>query len=342
MKTNNDTDFNGLHAEEAGDSPIPPVDDGIQEATYKPAKIPTVYTLKELKALSLPEPDPIVQDLMFKKNISLVAAKPKVGKSTLLRYLAKSIVDGEQFLGRNVNPSNVLYLALEEPLYNVKRDFIAMEVANDSSLIISDTLNGDDKVRNIESLLKKFRPGIVFVDTMIHATGIKDTNDYSETTRTIARFRDLANRYDTHICLVHHSKKGEFQGNDSVLGSTGLTGAVDLIVTINAGPNGERAINSTGRSGIHFENMTLVFEPNSKTFRVGSERYENLEGDVLELISANPGIERDAIQKILKKKSATVTSILKSLKDEGRITAVKENSRNTYFIVDVENLGGEE
>ncbi|MGZ3798238.1 MAG: AAA family ATPase, partial [Pseudobdellovibrionaceae bacterium] len=324
---------------DSSDSQNPTPVEGIQESYISRRDLPNSFTLKELKDFEFPEPCPLVENFIYKGNISLVAAKPKVGKSTLLRYLAKSIVDGNVFLGRKTIQGSVLYLVLEEPIENVQRDFLAMGVVNDSALIISQLT---DKSVDVEDLIVKHSPVMIVVDTLIHATRISDMNDYSQTTRELRKFRELANKYNVHICLVHHSKKGDPQGNDSVLGSTGLTGAVDLIVTINTNSEDERVISSTGRSGKQFEKVILVFDSESKTFREGRNQRESVKDLILEVIEDNPGIGRDEIQSTIKKKSKSVTKALSELEENGEIKNRSEGRKSSYFVVDSENLGGEE
>ncbi len=56
-------------------------------------------------------------------GISLVAGKPKVGKTTLVRCLALAIARGEPFLDRTTLQGVVIYLALEEKEQEIKQHF---------------------------------------------------------------------------------------------------------------------------------------------------------------------------------------------------------------------------
>src|SRR5262245_14100822 len=56
----------------------------------------------------------IVQKLLRSSGLSLLAGKPKSGKSTLARQLAVSVARGVPFLGRPTRVAPVLYVALED------------------------------------------------------------------------------------------------------------------------------------------------------------------------------------------------------------------------------------
>jgi RecA-family ATPase len=53
--------------------------------------------------------------------MSLLVAKPKVGKTTLAFNLAVAVSRGEEFLGRKTTQGPVVYLALEEKKGEIKK-----------------------------------------------------------------------------------------------------------------------------------------------------------------------------------------------------------------------------
>jgi len=58
--------------------------------------------------------DWVLEDTLPAAGMSLLVAKPKVGKSTLARCLALAVARGEEFLGRSTSQGVVVYLALEK------------------------------------------------------------------------------------------------------------------------------------------------------------------------------------------------------------------------------------
>ncbi len=62
-----------------------------------------------------PTPTPFLVDgLLPEYGFSIVTAKPKQGKSSLMRYLAVSVAKGSPFLGRTTTPGETLLISLED------------------------------------------------------------------------------------------------------------------------------------------------------------------------------------------------------------------------------------
>jgi len=78
------------------------------------------------------------ENTLIKGGLSILVAKPKVGKSTLARNLALAIAKGEaSFLGRNISGSGpVVYLALEEKRSEVKKHFERMGATENLPIFI--------------------------------------------------------------------------------------------------------------------------------------------------------------------------------------------------------------
>jgi len=90
----------------------------------------------------LREPDEEIPFLwektLIRGGLSICAAKPKVGKSTLARNLALALArGGAPFLGRDLaGPCPVVYLALEEKRSQVKKHFERMGATGDLPIFI--------------------------------------------------------------------------------------------------------------------------------------------------------------------------------------------------------------
>jgi AAA domain len=71
------------------------------------------------------------ENLLPSRGFSLLAGKPKAGKSTFARCLALAVARGECFLGRATTKGPVLYLALEEKRSEVRNHFREMGAKGD-------------------------------------------------------------------------------------------------------------------------------------------------------------------------------------------------------------------
>ena len=279
-----------------------------------------LMTLEELDLMNFAPKEAVVENLMFKKQVSIIGAKPKIGKSTLMRYMAACIADGKSFLGRKTFSNKIFYLALEEFIDDVQSDFKDMSIENKSKIRTGGLPGDKDKLQVLEQLLIRHIPDIVFIDTMVHLAGVKDLNDYTQTSLNLKKFRDMAELYNVHICLVHHNRKGDSNGNDSLLGSTGIAGAVDLIMELKKDDDNNRFFKTDGRSSqVHFEETPLHFDFETKSFSINQEFQKNEGEEFLAFIKKNPGLLRNEIQTQMGKRSQSVSNILKSLKENGLV-----------------------
>ena len=63
-------------------------------------------------------------------GFSINSAKPKVGKSTFARNLAKAVISGSAFLGRSTQKGRVIYLSLEEKRSELAKQFKQMGLSH--------------------------------------------------------------------------------------------------------------------------------------------------------------------------------------------------------------------
>ena len=280
----------------------------------------SMLTLEELLSRPILEKEWLVENLIFKKQISIIGAKPKTGKSTLIRFMSASIADGKSFLGRKCKEGKVLYFALEEHTDDAVSDFRDMNIENKKSIRTGNLVQSVNKIVDFEKLLHMHNPDLVVIDTMIHLSGILDINDYAQSCLNLKKFRDLAEIYNCHICFIHHNRKGDGSNNDPLLGSTGIAGAVDLIMQLNRDSDDVRIFKTDGRSSQkQYDETALSFELATKTFLI-NEDYDNEPSvEFYEFIKKNPGSTRQAIQKSLAKKSSTVTENLRCLIEQNKI-----------------------
>lgn len=182
-------------------------------------------------------------------GFSIISAKPKVGKSTVLRNLAVAISRGDRFLGRDTLKGKVLYLCLEEKRNEVRRQFQLMGAEGDSILIHSGSRpqTTDDAITALKDAVAEFQPVIVFIDPLSRVIRSADFNDY-RIAYALEPFIDLARNTNIHLSALHHDSKGDREGGDAILGSTALFGSVDCHLSMKKRKN-RRTISSIQRYG---------------------------------------------------------------------------------------------
>lgn len=164
-------------------------------------------------------------------GFSICAAKPKVGKSTLARNLAVAVSQGADFFGRATAKGKVIYLCLEEKRAEVARHFRQMK-ASGTDIIIHTGGTPSGALEALEAAIQEHAPALVIIDPRSRFVRVADFNSYGEVTRGLEPLIDLARSSECqcHIQAVHHNGKGEREGGDALLGSTGFFGAVDTLL----------------------------------------------------------------------------------------------------------------
>ncbi len=191
------------------------------------------WTADELLAADFPEPKWIVPGLLM-EGLTLLAGRPKLGKSFLALQIAHAVSTGGVVLGRHVEKGRVLYLALEDSPRRLKQrlDMQGLQAGADMTFAMSwepvtGKYNGMGQLqRAITS--ESFR--LIVIDTIGRITTRIDGDSYSATTDLYGLLQSLTQAYSISILAVdHHRKGGGFDPDavDDVMGSTGKVGAVD-------------------------------------------------------------------------------------------------------------------
>ena len=201
----------------------------------------------------------LVDGLLSASGTSLITAKPKVGKSTLLRYLAFCVARGEPFLGRETRKGSVIYLAIEEKRGEVVARFSEMGCGHDDKIFIHVGTAPAQAIQELGPLIDEIRPALVIVDPMFKWVRVADASDYAKVSAALEPVIDLARSSGAHFALAHHSGKGEREDGDSVLGSTAIFGAVDTLLMLRKSGE-QRTAKSTNRYGQDLEECVISLD----------------------------------------------------------------------------------
>jgi len=211
---------------------------------------------EDLLLLNLPPLKWIVPDLI-PEGTTLLAAPPKIGKSSLIYQACVEIACDGALLGRKVARGSVLYLALED---GPRRGQTKLRTALAGRKLPPDTLeiwwNAPAIGEGLEERLAEWvegqdNPVLVAIDTLERIRPESDprTNAYRVDVRHVSALQSAFRDSDVGLLIVHHARKEK--GDDfvqAVSGTYGLTGSVDTIVSIERRRNDPYAIiRATGR-----------------------------------------------------------------------------------------------
>ena len=194
---------------------------------------------------------------------SLVVAKSKIGKTTLVSNIAARGSKGDEYLGRSMAKGKWVYLAMEEKRSQMIARFHNLDPDPDNLIIHIGPAPGttpEAAYFALEGLILGYKPDAVVVDTMARLLRVKDYSDYGQMCIALEPITDLARRSDCHIMLLHHARKGAMS-EDSSLGSMATLGNVDTMIMLSKQrESGRRIIASMQRYGTDIPETVLTFD----------------------------------------------------------------------------------
>jgi hypothetical protein len=197
-----------------------------EDPTQPPLQLLTAH---DILTTDWPEPVWAIPNLL-PVGLTILAGRPKVGKSWLALQIDSAVASGGHALGEPVDQGPVLYLALEDPPRRLKErmvkqgwpsnlpaDFLCL---GEFERQIGDLCDGGGErlARQIE--LKGYR--LVVIDTLSRAVS-GDQNDVAEMTLALTPIQEMAHAHNCVVMLVDHHRKGTGAGPDAItdiLGST--------------------------------------------------------------------------------------------------------------------------
>ena len=316
-------------AEPLGNAPIQPV-------PFTSEYIPAPFTLPELLARQLPSIQWAIPDIL-PEGLTLLAGKPKLGKSWLALAMALAVAAGDVAIGAHpVKQGEVLYLALED---NERRLQSRAKQLLTSMSSVPDAISFELRWPRLDqgglTYLEEYlqthpQMRLVVVDTWARIapkTQHRQRSQYEDDYEALTPLKYLADTYRVSILAIHHLRK--MRGDDvldEITGSIGLTGVVDgaLILKRERGQH-EATLFVTGRDIEQEQQFALRFDPltalwtmvgNADEVRRTKERQ-----DILDLLSQQfpDGMTPRQVAEALDKNYHTTRCLLRKLEVAGEI-----------------------
>jgi hypothetical protein len=206
-------------------------------------------------------------------GLAILAAKPKVGKSTLARQLALAVARGEPFLGRDTSEGPVIYLALEEKRGEVRSHFRALGATDDKDIHCFFGSAPENLVDRLKASIVSLKPNLVIVDVLFRAAKVKDASDYAQVLAALTPYLNLARETGAAVLVLHHEGKVPRALGDSILGSTAILGTVDTALLMRRAER-FRCLSSVQRYGSDLPETILDFDPETRRTSTGKTREE--------------------------------------------------------------------
>lgn len=175
---------------------------------------------------ALEPPKQLIPYLVLEGRVTLLAAREKAGKSTLLGQAVATHTRGGDFLGQPCRPGRVLWYAIDEPAADAVRRLYGQGADGDAVVILSQRPTPE----HIRQHIAEFKPTLVVIDTLTEllADRLQNDRDAMEWVRALGPFMAVFRDTNTAAVLVHHATK---DGKD-YRGSGQLGAKVDVIANL--------------------------------------------------------------------------------------------------------------
>jgi hypothetical protein len=297
------------------------------------------FRLTSLRDL-MREPEEHVSFLLADKlpagGLSILGAKPKVGKSTFARGLCLAVARGDPFLDCATTQGPVVYLALEEKRSEVRRHFQDLGATGEEPIFIHAASAPQDAIPELFALIKKVKPVLLVIDPLFKLVRVRDEKAYAEVCSAIEPLLNLARESGAHVLATHHNgKMDRSDAMDAILGSTAIFGAVDSAIVLKKSDR-YRTIQSVQRYGTDWAELILNFDPAERSLSLGVKKTKaetDRIGDaiVTYLARCDAPQTRVQIEDHVEGKTERLREALKSLLSAGRLSQSGAGTKGDPF-----------
>jgi AAA domain-containing protein len=201
-----------------------------------------LITARDLQSKTF-KPVRIILPGLIPEGVTLLAGKPKVGKSWLALDVCLAVADETRYVLGEMRPvhGDVLYLALEDNQRRLKKriDKIVQSGTWPKRLELHTEWKRMDQggLEDIEAWLKLAKePRLIWIDTLAKVRPIAGRNEqaYTADYRALDGVQKLAGQYGIGVVLNTHLRKAPSEDDpfDEVSGTLGLTAAADTTIVM--------------------------------------------------------------------------------------------------------------
>lgn len=284
-----------------------------------------VVPVAELLAEPIEETAWLVDGLLPWAGLSILAGKPKAGKSTLARCMALAVARGDPVIGLASVSGPVVYLGLEDKRSEVAAHFRAMGAAGEPLFVHSGPAPRQSAraVEQLHTLIVERRATFAVVDTLLRFVRVREVADYAEMTRALDPLLNLSRETDCHVMAVYHAPKMKREGLDAILGSVAIAGTCDTGLILDRRSNGTRTISAVQRYGADLPDTVLELDEATRMVATGgpiaAREQEQLADAILRVVADEARTERE-IREAIGGDTGKVGKVLRELVDTGRVS----------------------
>jgi len=293
----------------------------------------TGFNAAELMAMTLPEPKWAIPNIL-PEGLNILAGKPKMGKSVLSLNIALAIACGGKALSKiDVEKGSVLYLALEDTKRRLQSRLKAMlqDRSAPQNLHLEPVWPkiGDGGLNKLDGRIQEISDlRLLIIDTLKKIKPVqknRNKNPYDIDYENISVVKELADKFNISILIIHHLRKTESDDiMDDFSGTFGLTGAADgLLAFKRKTGQSDAELHIVGRD-VDAAEYALKYHPDIWTWELLGNAEEVKTTQSKQIIydtikESDEALTPKQIEKISGVKYWTVIKNLKLLSEDGSI-----------------------
>lgn len=290
-----------------------------------------LYPAWQLKEAPIEAPQWCVEGII-PAGLTLLVGKPKLGKSFFALEIAKAVALGRPAFGKHhATQGTAIFLALDDTRAEVQRRLKnSPDVDRNTPLLITGSappMQSDGTYPELEQLLIE-NPDTRLVVIDIFACVRPPTRSgaplYGQDYQSLLGLKRLAEDRNVAILVLHHERKmRSTDWIDHASGSTGLTGAADAVLALEATGENEGKLRGRGKSFEEFA-LALKRETDSGFWSIVGDAFDvyagKSEAAVYELIvEERRPMKPKAVAHALSMPEGTARWVLKKLYEARRI-----------------------
>ena len=299
-----------------------------------------IFSAKDLQGMEFPPINWVVPGVL-PEGLTILAGKPKLGKSWLALDMALAVARGGSVLGRECDLGPALYLALEDNQRRLQRRLNLIEpyLSWPADLELNTRLPRLDQggIKTIREWIET-REGakLVIVDTLavVRPQGKANDTAHASDYGALRGLHQIASNTGVAIMVVHHLRKADADDPfDTVSGSTGLTGAADTTLILTKRENdGGVVLYGRGRDLEEFE-TGLEFDAKACRWRDMGDPVEAFASDTRAAIFEAIRAGKTAAKDIIAETGINPDNVYQSLRRMVRSGDLKKDGRGSYNLI---------
>jgi len=243
---------------------------------------PDGVTAADLVGMDFPPPRFVIGGFLT-EGLTVLAGRPKHGKSWLSLLAAWSVAAGAPLDGRDAWQGEVLYLALEDTRRRLKDRLLKLK--GDLGWFVPETLDlrtswpraDNNGLYHVADWLgkRKGNARLVIVDTLakFRKPPRNNANSYDEDYEAVSGLKQLADQFGVGCLVVTHTRKQKAEDPfDEITGTLGISGAADTLLVLDTQQKGTAAkLYATGRD-MPDSTTPMTYTPGSGRWVLGASK----------------------------------------------------------------------